>query len=80
MAPRTRYQDLRSRPDLTGPGVYLLIAPTEPGSPPSRIYIGETDDLPGRLDADNRKTDFWDRAIVQAWGVEGGSIGNAGCM
>lgn len=48
MAPRTRYKELRSRPDLDGPGVYLLIGPTESGVPATRIYIGETDEQPSR--------------------------------
>lgn len=64
MAPRTRYKDLRSREDLDGPGVYLLVGPTDSGVPATRIYIGETDDLPGRLDDHNRTKDFWNRAIV----------------
>ena len=64
MAPRTRYKELRARKDLDGPGVYLLIGPTESGVPAHRIYIGETDDLPGRLDNHNKNKDFWNRAIV----------------
>lgn len=64
MAPRTRYKELRARPDLDGPGVYLLIGPTESGVPTDRVYIGETDDLAGRLDHHNRTKDFWNRAIV----------------
>ena len=64
MAPRTRYRDLRARTDLGGPGVYLLVGPTESGLPASRVYVGETDDLPGRLDSHNRNKDFWSRAIV----------------
>ena len=64
MAPRTRYPRLRARPDLDGPGVYLLVGPTESGLPPSRVYIGETDDLPDRLDNHNKNKDFWNRAIV----------------
>ncbi len=43
MAPRTRYKELRARPDLDGPGVYLLIGPTESGVPSHRVYIGESD-------------------------------------
>jgi hypothetical protein len=42
MAPRTRYKELRARPDLDDPGVYLLIGPTESGVPSHRVYIGET--------------------------------------
>jgi len=49
---------------LSGPGVYLLVGPTESGVPAQRVYIGETDDLPGRLDNHNAKKDFWNRAIV----------------
>ena len=64
MAPRTRYGDLRARADLDGPGVYLLVGPTESGLLPSRVYIGETDDLPGRLDSHNKNKDFWNRVIV----------------
>ena len=64
MAPRTRYGDLRARPDLDGPGVYLLVGPTESGLLPSRVYIGETDDLPSRLDSHNKNKDFWNRVIV----------------
>ncbi len=64
MAPRTRYKDLRARVDLDGPGVYLLAGPTESGVPAMRIYIGETDDLPGRLDSHNKTKDFWNGVIV----------------
>ena len=64
MAPRTRYKDLRARSDLDGPGVYLLAGPTESGVPAVRIYIGETDDLAGRLDSHNKTKDFWSRVIV----------------
>jgi hypothetical protein len=58
------YKDLRARVDLDGPGVYLLADPTESGVPAMRIYIGETDDLPGRLDSHNKTKDFWNRVIV----------------
>lgn len=64
MAPRTRFGDLRARSDLDGPGVYLLIGPTESGLLANRVYIGETDDLPGRLDSHNKNKEFWKRAIV----------------
>ncbi len=64
MAPRTRYKDLRARVDLDGPGVYLLTGPTDSGVRSSRIYIGETDDLPRRLDSHNKTKDFWNRVIV----------------
>lgn len=64
VAPRSRFRDLRSRSDLTGPGIYLLIGPSESELQAHRFYIGETDDLPRRLDDHNRNKDFWNRAIV----------------
>ena len=54
MAPRTRFRDLRSRSDLTGPGIYLLIGPSESELQAHRFYIGETDDLPRRLGHQSR--------------------------
>lgn len=64
MAPRTQYRNLRARPDLVGSGVYVLFGPAESGLLPSRVYIGEADDLPGRLDSHNKNKDFWNRAII----------------
>ena len=42
----------------------MLIGPTESGLLANRVYIGETDDLPGRLDSHNKNKEFWNRAIV----------------
>jgi len=64
MASRTRYKELRAREDLDGPGVYALVGPTDSGVPPLRVYVGETDDLRGRLDNHNANKDFWNRVIV----------------
>ncbi len=64
MAPRSRYVDLKARRDLDGPGVYVLVGPTESGVPPNRVYIGETDDLRKRLDSHQRAKEFWTRAVV----------------
>ncbi len=64
MAPRSRYAELKARPDLQGPGVYVLIGPTETGVPPTRVYIGETDDLPSRLNSHQARKEFWNRVVV----------------
>lgn len=64
MAPRSRYSDLKARRDLDGPGVYVLVGPTESGVPPTRVYIGETDDLRQRLDSHQRSKEFWTRVVV----------------
>lgn len=64
VAPRTRFEDLRSHRDLNGRGVYLLIGPSESELHAHRIYIGETENLPSRLSDHKRSKDFWDRAII----------------
>lgn len=63
-APRSRYDELSARPDLSGSGVYVLVGPTESGVPPTRVYIGETDDLRDRLKSHQRKKAFWTRAVI----------------
>lgn len=64
MAPRSRYSSLRVRPELAGPGLYVLLGPPDSGSKSVRIYIGETDILKERLDSHQRSKDFWTRVIV----------------
>ena len=64
MASRSRYADLRARVDLEGPGVYVLVGPPDGGALASRIYVGETDDLPARLDSHQRSKDFWTKVVV----------------
>jgi len=63
-APRSRYGDLRKRPELMRPGVYVLVGANEASWPPDRIYIGESDELRTRLDGHHKSLDFWDRVIV----------------
>lgn len=64
MAPRSRYAELKARADFAGSGVYVLIGPTDTGAPPTRIYVGETEDLPKRLDSHQREKGFWTRAVI----------------
>jgi hypothetical protein len=63
MAPRSRYPALRLRPEMMGPGVYVLVGP-EGGAKSIRIYVGETDVLKDRLDAHQKNKDFWTKAVV----------------
>ena len=51
MAPRSRYAELSKREELAGPGVYVLVGPSESGARSSRIYVGETDVLRKRLNS-----------------------------
>ena len=62
--PRSRYAELRKRPELDGSGVYVLVGPADSVANSAKIYVGETDDLKGRLDTHHSKKDFWTRAVV----------------
>ena len=64
MATRRRFRELRARSDLEGSGVYVLVGPSDSDVWTTRIYVGETENLPSRLDSHNRDEDFWNRVIV----------------
>lgn len=49
--PRASYRDVRERPDLARPSVYLLVyPPPETGLMGEKIYIGQTDSARDRMD------------------------------
>jgi len=62
--PRSRYAELRKRPELAGSGVYVLVGPADSVANSAKVYVGETDDLKARLDQHHSKKDFWTRAVV----------------
>lgn len=64
MATRARYIDLRERPEMNAPGVYVLIGPPTDGVKATRIYVGETDVLKDRLDYHQKNSDFWTKVVV----------------
>lgn len=68
--PRSRWRDVRSRPDLLHAGVYILVGYGEDGDDeiPS-VYIGEADTVRHRLDQHYRGLDFWERVIVLTAGT-----------
>ena len=64
MAPRSRYAELSKREELDGPGVYVLVGPSESGARTVRIYVGETDVLRKRLNSHQSNKDFWTSVII----------------
>ncbi len=61
--PRAQYAQVRQRPELRRPGVYILWGPNESGQLP-RVYIGEGDEVVTRLDQHAKQKDFWTHAAV----------------
>lgn len=61
--PRAQYGEVRSRPELSRTGVYVLWGPGESVQLP-RVYVGEGDGVLPRLDQHARQKDFWTHAAV----------------
>lgn len=60
---RTLFPQIRTRTELTAPGIYILIGPGEADGS-DRVYIGEGDPVLARLDQHIRQKDFWTAVIV----------------
>ncbi len=61
--PRLKWQDVRSRPEFTLPGIYILVGfPTDDDLP--TMYIGQADGVRNRIDAHAQSKDFWTWGIV----------------
>jgi hypothetical protein len=57
VCPRSEYGQARQRPEFDRPGVYVLVGPGASAIP--QIYVGEGDELRGRLDSHQQSKDFW---------------------
>ncbi len=64
VVPRTAYAEARQREELTRPGVYVLVGPSDTVADRQRVYVGEADVLRKRLDQHQANKDFWSRAVV----------------
>jgi len=62
MFPRALLGEARKRPELSRPGVYLLLGEDEDGFP--LLYVGEADDVGKRIAQHDQKKDFWTHAVV----------------
>lgn len=66
VVPRDRWSEVKGRPDIAKPGVYILTGyeTDELGSDRLVAYIGQTDNLKSRVERHDLKKEFWDRAIL----------------
>jgi len=66
VVPRDRWADVKTRPELSRPGVYILIGyePDEIGNDRPVAYIGQTDNLRSRIESHDLKREFWERATL----------------
>ena len=61
---RAQYPEARLRPEYGRPGVYLLLGPGSDGLSRGHLYIGEADELRGRVDQQAKSKDFWTEAMA----------------
>jgi hypothetical protein len=60
--PRSRFDELRKRPEFSKTGVYVLTGQPDPDGLPM-VYIGEGDPVTDRLVSHYVKKDFWSAAV-----------------
>jgi hypothetical protein len=61
---RSDYTRVRTRDEWSRPGVYLLTGPAEGDGLRDRLYVGEADDVRGRVDNHLRHKDFWTNVVA----------------
>lgn len=67
--PRSKLAELVRRPECGRTGIYFLVGPDPDNDLLTRVYIGESDDVAGRLKQHNRPEaqggkDFWERVCL----------------
>lgn len=60
--PRSRFDELRTRPEFSKTGVYVLTGQPDPDGLPS-VYIGEGDPVADRIISHYKLKDFWSSAV-----------------
>lgn len=62
--PRTKWPEVRQRPEMKRTGVYILIGYKGDDDELPAIYVGQADGVRERIDSHAAKKDFWDWAVV----------------
>ncbi len=63
LSPRDRYLDLRSEPEFSRTGVYVLTGPDPVAEGSTRAYVGRADQLRARIDSHVKEKDWWDSCL-----------------
>ena len=73
VVPRSQYSQARQREEFARPGVYVLVGPGDSTLP--QVYVGEAEELRGRIDNHQQNKEFWTRVV--AFVSKDGSINKA---
>lgn len=61
---RGNWPDLKGRPELAGPGVYVLVGASEKSADLPAVYIGQAGKLEIRIEQHYKQNDFWNWAVA----------------
>ena len=68
MLPRLIWNRVKTRPEISEPGVYILIGNADsvenPDDDRPLVYVGQADNVMSRIESHAAGKDFWDRAVV----------------
>jgi len=62
--PRTKWNNLKTRKELTNAGIYILSGYASSDDDLPTIYVGQADNVRNRMEQHDKNKDFWDKAIV----------------
>ncbi len=62
--PRNKWEQIKSRPELNGAGVYILVGYTESDDELPTVYVGQADVVKNRIDQHQKGKEFWDKAVI----------------
>lgn len=62
--PRTKWEQLRNRQELSQAGIYILSGYADPEDDLPTIYVGQADIVRSRIEQHTKNKDFWDKAVV----------------
>ena len=62
--PRSKWLEVRQRPELQRTGVYILVGYSNQDDDLPTLYIGQADDVRGRIESHYTGKDFWDWGAV----------------
>ncbi len=62
--PRTKWNEVKNRREISNAGVYILSGYAGPEDQLPTIYVGQADSVKNRIESHIKNKDFWDKAII----------------
>jgi len=62
--PRSKWEQIKNRPELTGAGIYILSGYSKPEDELPTVYVGQADTIKNRIEQHLKGKDFWDKAVI----------------